>query len=153
MLLKNIKYKTAIFFIVAVFVIVFDRLFKSGALVGYFDNKISIFGDLIFLVFESNVNIAFSLPLEGVFLNIVIILILVSLIAHAAYLFNMSKIDASFLVGVIVLGAASNLFDRLKYGFVVDYIYVKYFAIFNLADALIFFGVVMFFLFERKVHN
>ena len=36
-----------------------------------------------------------------------------------------------------ILGASSNFYDRLKYGFVVDYLDLKYFTVFNVADAMI----------------
>ena len=43
-------------------------------------------------------------------------------------------------MALIIFGAVSNLYDRLKYGFVIDYFDLKYFTIFNIADAMIFFG-------------
>jgi len=42
----------------------------------------------------------------------------------------------------VILGAAGNLFDRLKYGYVVDYLDLKYFTAFNLADVMIVAGVI-----------
>lgn len=49
--------------------------------------------------------------------------------------------------GLVLGGAASNLWDRLAYGAVIDYIDIVAvgFPIFNLADMLIFCGVVLIF--------
>ncbi|MBY0450378.1 MAG: signal peptidase II [Cyanobacteria bacterium] len=53
----------------------------------------------------------------------------------------------TFGYGLILGGAASNLWDRLFYGAVIDYIDIVAvgFPIFNLADMLIFSGVVLVF--------
>jgi signal peptidase II len=46
-------------------------------------------------------------------------------------------------VAWIIAGAASNLADRLRWGYVVDYLDVPWFTVFNLADAMITFGVAL----------
>lgn len=47
-------------------------------------------------------------------------------------------------VGMVLAGAVSNLVDRFRYaGGVVDYIDVSFYTVFNLADCLIFFGLVL----------
>ncbi len=43
---------------------------------------------------------------------------------------------------LIIIGGASNVFDRLVYGGVIDYIFIIPFAPFNLADGLIVIGIV-----------
>lgn len=47
---------------------------------------------------------------------------------------------ASVLMGV---GALSNLLDRIRYGYVVDWIDVHYWSIFNLADTWITLGAIL----------
>jgi signal peptidase II len=46
----------------------------------------------------------------------------------------------SGLLLFIIFGAISNLVDRLKFGYVIDYIDIKYFTVFNLADIMIVVG-------------
>ncbi|MBI4215356.1 MAG: signal peptidase II [Parcubacteria group bacterium] len=50
-----------------------------------------------------------------------------------------------FILSWIVIGASSNLFDRIFYGFVMDYLSIRVLAwqmpIFNLSDVMIFVGV------------
>ncbi|MEK7539698.1 MAG: signal peptidase II [Patescibacteria group bacterium] len=47
---------------------------------------------------------------------------------------------ASLLMGV---GALSNLVDRLRFGYVVDWISVQYWSVFNLADVWITLGAIL----------
>jgi signal peptidase II len=96
-------------------------------------------GDILSFHFTANYYMAFSLPLGGLILNIVIALIIIGLAAYAAYLRlkNKRPIADVILILLIIAGAWSNLFDRLAYGYVIDYLELKYFTIFNLADVLI----------------
>lgn len=50
----------------------------------------------------------------------------------------------------IIIGGASNIIDRVRYGGVIDYIFIIPFAPFNLADVMILAGIVIFFLSSRK---
>ena len=60
------------------------------------------------------------------------------------------KLSGQFL---LLSGAVGNLIDRVQYGFVIDFIDVHvnsfYWPVFNIADSLIFVGVVLL-IFERK---
>jgi signal peptidase II len=46
-------------------------------------------------------------------------------------------------LGLLIGGASSNLFDRVRAGFVTDFIHVHHWPIFNLADIFICSGVVL----------
>lgn len=135
------KNKTALTLIVAVFLVSLDRLFKVMAFNGYFSEPIPLIGNFAKLTYEINPNIAFSIPVGGVVLNILIFIILFSLIAHAKFLFKSNGADMGLLISATILGASSNLYDRMQYGFVIDYIGVDYFTVFNLADVIIFFSI------------
>lgn len=56
------------------------------------------------------------------------------------YYFYQQRIECIWL---IIAGALSNFFDRLIHGGVVDYLVVPWGGIINLADILIFFGVIL----------
>ena len=60
---------------------------------------------------------------------------------YAIVIFFVGRQSIAVCLFAIIMGAASNLFDRLKYGYVIDYLDLKYFTVFNLADAMIIFGV------------
>ena len=121
--------------------IILDRFFKSLSSNHYFDQPIYILKDIFSLNFIGNYNIAFSLPITGIFLNIIIMIIILGLIFSLLHLRRQGRdMEAIFLFAVI-LGAISNLIDRLKYGYVIDYFDLKYFTVFNLADAMIVGGI------------
>lgn len=122
----------AIFFIA-------DRLFKLLALnlPNGFNQK--ILGDILIFNFIPNYNIAFSLPLSGLWLNILISLIIVILILYTAKAKGFEK-SALYL---IIIGAVSNIIDRWRYGYVIDYLDLKWFTVFNLADVLICLGTLI----------
>lgn len=90
---------------------------------------------------EKNYGIAFGLPVGGWILRLAVIVIIFIL---ASYLIrNYQKKDYLMILALtlIIAGAISNLIDRLRFGFVVDYINVPWFTVFNLADAMITVGV------------
>ena len=66
------------------------------------------------------------------------------LLAYIAYLFfEISSMRSSLLL--IFSGGVGNLFDRLKRGYVIDYIFFKIrkWPVFNLSDFYVFFGVLL----------
>lgn len=95
--------------------------------------------------YTENTGAAFSL-LEN---HTDVLSIITSLIIIAGLVYLMSgKLKNKFLIssGVLVLaGGIGNLIDRLRIGFVVDYIKVLFtdFAIFNFADCLVVVGAFM----------
>lgn len=131
----------------AAFFIILDRFFKSLAINGASFNLIS---DIFRFNFAGNYNIAFSLPFGGQILIWLIILITTGLLCAFVYLYKKQEYIFSSFIFLIILGSASNLLDRLKYGFVVDYLDFKYFTIFNIADALIVFGVFLLVFYYKK---
>lgn len=133
--------KMIISLIIIIFFVVLDRFLKFLSVNHYFDQPINIFKNIFTLNFIENYNIAFSLPLKGIFLNIVIILIIFFLIRYLSSSLSKKEIWNAIFLSAIILGALSNLADRLKYGFVVDYLDLKYFTVFNLADAMIVAGI------------
>lgn len=123
---------------VVVFYIALDRFLKMLALSSI---NFSLIGDFFKFNFYPNYNIAFSLPLGGYFLNIFIGLII--LVVASLLLQTIKKQDFlnSCCLLFVLAGAISNFFDRIRFGFVIDYLELRYFTIFNLADVMIFFGV------------
>jgi signal peptidase II len=133
--------KKMIIAIIIVFFLILDRFFKSLALIMPGRKPISVIKDFFVIKFFPNYNIAFSIPVSGVFLDIGIILIILFLIYCLT--FSYKRGSSYFFLLLIIFGAASNLFDRLKYGFVIDYFNLRYFTVFNLADALLFAGAAL----------
>lgn len=85
-----------------------------------------------------NTGIAFSLPIRGILLQILTLVLLV-LIAYQYISKEYSKKNIGIDIGYVLIfsGALSHAYERIVIGHVVDFIAVKYFAIFNFADIFI----------------
>lgn len=131
--LKNIALISAAMFFIL------DLFLKNLALDGVFNTPVKVIGNLFKISFVPNYYIAFSLPVSGFWLNIAISFIVLGLLIWLIWLI-LSKKCAKILIyplTILILGAISNLVDRWRFGYVIDYLDLKYFTVFNLADVLI----------------
>ncbi len=140
----------ALWFLLAIFFVSVDRLFKSLAINGFLDEKISLIKDWFGLYFVTNLGIAFSMPFYGKLLKLLIILIIFVLFFYLLYFFNKNKVNNVISLTFLLFGAISNLVDRLQFGFVIDYLDLKYFTVFNLADIMIVSGIILFIYYNFK---
>ena len=131
--------KTALLSLIAVFFVALDRFLKLVAVRTSFN--IDIIGDIFRFNFAANPNVAFSLPLGGIFLNILIPVILVAIIFFTRKMIAEKEFIDVTAMAYIFLGAVSNYADRLIHGYVVDYFDLQYFTVFNIADSMIVLGV------------
>jgi len=127
--IKNIAWLVAL----AIFFLI-DRFLKLIAISS--PTKI-IINNLLSFNFVPNYQIAFSLPVSGPWLSILISLVIITIFYYLILNYKHLKSLEFISFFGILLGAVSNLFDRLKYGFVIDYFDLRWFTIFNIADALI----------------
>lgn len=125
-------------YLAVIFFVALDRWLKVLAIQGA---RFNLLGEIFKFEFAKNFYIAFSLPLYGAWLNAVILIIILSLIYYIIRSWRAGSRGAALCLFAVVLGASSNLFDRLKYGYVVDYLDLKYFTVFNLADIMIVAGI------------
>jgi signal peptidase II len=132
-LLKNIALLTAAMFFVG------DRILKTIAINGLWDMPINLLGSWLRFDFVPNYYIAFSLPLGGKPLLIITGVIILAILFYVFYLFLAKKLKWGlfFPLTVLLFGAISNFIDRVRYGYVIDYLSGRYFTVFNLADVLI----------------
>ncbi len=135
--------KIAFYLILAIFFVLLDRFLKVLALIGVFTPPIQMFGDIFRLNLAKNYGIAFSLPLGGWILNLFIVLIILYLVYYWLKLNKKRENKILILLTFIIFGAISNMVDRLKFGFVVDYLDLKWFTVFNLADVMIVGGIIL----------
>lgn len=132
-------------FIIALITFVIDQIIKSLTLV-YLIN-IPIIPNILSLTYAKNYGIAFSMLKEKRIIIIAISILLISFLIYVLKKDYISKNKDTWLVniafGILFGGILGNLFDRIVRGFVIDYINVSFFSIFNLADIAITFGVVL----------
>ena len=104
----------------------------------FIKNPAKIFGgDFLSLDLATNKGVAF-----GIGFNQIILLGLIGVVITILFNFLSQAYAKNDLVGIfaltsVIFGAISNLIDRIRYGFVIDYIDVSWFTVFNLADIMI----------------
>jgi signal peptidase II len=98
---------------------------------------------------HKNWGIAFDIPFKLEFVVIISIIIGIVL-AKVAYKNFRRHPDIAFASLMIIIGALGNLFDRIYYGFTVDYILILGRSAINLSDLVIILGVVLLLLASRR---
>jgi len=77
----------------------------------------------------------------GLFQNRLLMFVLISIFAIALILHNLKNKKNSFLfklsLSLILGGSTGNLIDRLRFGFVIDFLDLRIWPVFNLADSAI----------------
>jgi len=131
-----LKISIVYFSIVVLFVL--DRWLKY-----YFLQNPDASRDFFYLSFHlaKNYGIAFGILMYYPLLLFLIIGALILLVY--AWQISMKHRNFLYILGLsyIILGTVSNLYDRLAYRYVIDYVDVPFFTIINIADVMIFFGV------------
>ena len=142
-ILKINQYNIAIALLIAIFFST-DRYLKILSQNLGSISSFKLIKDFFSFTFTPNYNIAFSIPFSGPILNFLIGIIIIVLLF---FLFFSNKEKPkpfiSFALLMILLGAISNFIDRLTYGYVIDYFYLQYFTVFNLADVGISLGALL----------
>lgn len=122
---------------------VLDRLLKFIAINSASAKSIPIIGKLLSFKFIPNYFIALSIPVSGIWLNYLISILLLCILIYIIKLTKIKKTDLELFLWIsIFLGAVSNLYDRIKYGFVIDYLDIRYFSVLNIADLIISLSIV-----------
>lgn len=106
--------------------------------------SIALVGNDIRIVYSHNTGVAFSLfQGHSELLTVVALMI----IAGALYFYRTQmpneRLSAQLTMGFILGGALGNVVDRIRLGYVVDFISVGWWPIFNLADSFICIGAAM----------
>lgn len=115
--------------------------------------KVALLGQYLSLYYITNSGAAFSMfNTNGPALVVLITLAVAVVVYFYMRMFNSGPFLYKLIFGLIIGGAAGNLFDRFIHGSVVDFIWFQIpqinfsFAIFNVADAAISVGVLLLFI-------
>ena len=102
---------------------------------------VEIFDEFFRFIYSENFGIAFSIPIPLILLIAFNTFLICLLPWMASKELNISsKITLSALT-LVIAGGLGNLIDRFVWGFVVDFISIWKYPIFNIADIYIFVGV------------
>lgn len=130
-------------------IVIVDELNKHFAL-KILPNEGSIVGSpIISLAIHKNWGVAFDIPFRLEFIILIALAIGLAL-GHIAYKNRASHPKIAYAAGMIILGGLGNLYDRLVYGFTVDYIIFFGRSAINLSDVIIVMGVVLLLLSSRR---
>ena len=133
-----------LFYSIALLVFICDQVIKYFVIKSMvLFQSIPVFGELVKLTYVRNTGAAFS-----IFVGFSSYLMVIGLLVAAAVVYfhhrmatrnDFAQIALAFIFG----GSLGNIFDRFYRGFVIDYIDVGFWPVFNLADVMINFGVAM----------
>lgn len=103
-----------------------------------------VIGNWLNLIYGQNTGVAFGLfqNMPRLFTVTSILITTGAIYAYAVHLPNRSR-WVQVAMGLVVGGAVGNIIDRLRHGYVVDFIQVGWWPIFNLADSAVSVGVTM----------
>lgn len=144
----------------AILAFAIDRISKEVILIYFLlNNKDIVINSFFSLSLIYNYGISFSL-LNGFSTMVIVVLSLTSLIILTVCFYKMFDFNKWYIklaVGCIIGAAIGNIYDRIVFGGVIDFINVHYknynFPIFNSADTLITFSAIILLyslLFEQK---
>ncbi len=128
-----------------------DQVSKWWAL-GYLRTPVML-TDWFTLKYEQNVGIAWSIFIPQPWLSIFNVLLLIVLPLYISQHIDLRRKDSQFFLSMLIGGALGNLFDRLSRGFVIDFIAVGTFPVFNLADALLTVSIFLILIFYGRIHR
>jgi signal peptidase II len=126
-------------------ILVFDQITKKLTQEYLTGKTINIIGDFLSLTYVKNTGIAFGMFQGHSFLHGIIATIVVTII----YIFRKTylKKEKSILFDIsttfIIGGALGNIYDRIRFNYVVDMFSVKYFSVFNVADSFVTIGGIL----------
>lgn len=123
-------------------VIALDQISKAAvtrSLEGH--SPISLLGGLVHLDYARNTGAAFSLLPNGAALFEVAAVVVCGVILIGYARIRFPGLSLRLALGLILGGALGNLADRVRLGYVVDFIDLRWWPVFNLADSAIVVGV------------
>ena len=128
----------------ATVVLVADQLTKGLAetyLPRFQDGSVSIIGELLRLTYVANRGAAFGILQDRTLFFVFIGLAVIGVIVVSYRYFPLNGFLLNLALGLQLGGAVGNLIDRVRYGYVVDFIDVAVWPVFNVADSAIVIGV------------
>ncbi|MGB9868223.1 MAG: signal peptidase II [Bacillota bacterium] len=131
---------------IALTVVLLDRLTKVAVVSRMrLGESLEVVPSLFYITRAFNTGAAFGIMAGRTGLFAVVALVVILLVFRISAGMDRSDRLMNAALGLVLGGAAGNLYDRLRFGGVVDFIDIKVWpAVFNIADAAIVCGVVLF---------
>lgn len=102
-----------------------------------------IVGNLLTFSYAENTGAAFSMLQGKRWIFITLTVIVLTLLIYVMLSHFIASPIGEWGCVLIIGGALGNFYDRLRQGYVVDMFFLKYFAIFNVADVFVTAGAIL----------
>lgn len=127
----------------AIVVLIADQLTKRFVLHSFFPNESRVaIPHVLWWTYVQNTHGAFGLFGDSAILLIVMALVVLGVFWIAFRDAARQSLTVRVAFGAIVGGAIGNIIDRIHYHFVVDFIDLRWWPVFNIADSCISIGVI-----------
>lgn len=126
-------------------IVILDQFFKSLIIKKVMlYTGVEIIKDFFYITHIENQGIAFGLFKNRNTFFVITTSIVIFFLLYLTYKFYNKNIMLTYCMSFIVGGALGNLIDRIKYGYVIDYLQFTFFPpVFNFADATIVCGAIV----------
>lgn len=140
---EKVRFHKVYFFTLTFFILVCDQ-FSKNWIIRQFEPGESwpLIKDIFHLTYVRNSGAAFGIFAFRTSFFIIVSLFMIFLILYGERLFPR---ESSFLhIGMSLLlgGALGNLIDRIRYGYVIDFLDFKIWPVFNVADISLVIGII-----------
>jgi signal peptidase II len=147
----NTGVKSMLYLIIC-FIIIIDQWVKNLITEHFKINEsIPVIEDVFHMTYVQNSGAGFGL-LSG-HNNLFIIINIIIIISLIIYRYYHRAPFPDLPLGLIIGGAVGNIVDRLRWGYVIDFLDFRIWPVFNLADTSIVLGVALFIIYFWKVED
>lgn len=136
--------------VLVAFLIFLDQITKYLAATNL-KTSFSIIGEFFKLQYSENTGIAFSIPIPPLILIVASTLLIIAIVYLVRKELSLRSRLTQICTALVLAGGVGNLTDRIFRGFVIDFISIWKWPIFNLADTYIVVGILLIIIFYGKV--
>lgn len=130
--------------LIAAAVFALDQVIKNVLVKALAEGQITVIKNFFYLSYVENYGIAFGMFRNKTLFFIIAISIISVFVAFMIYKFRKVSIPVTVCLSLILGGALGNLTDRIRLGYVVDYLHFSIFPpVFNFADSAIVIGAIL----------
>lgn len=153
--MKKLKWRQYRMFIVSAISWLAIDLLTKYYLLNAGAHKIVLLDNFLYLNLQKNTGIAFGIQI-GYLIQIIASVFILGLLIYFGFKYLLPQKRNSFLnqflLGIIAGGAIGNLVNRIHLGAVIDFIVLKPFPVFNIADIGITLGLIILFFLTYKTN-
>lgn len=130
--------------VIAAAIVALDQIIKRYISSNLMNGDITVIKNFFYLTYVKNYGIAFGMFQNKRLFFIITTSIIAVIVLFMIYKFYKINVLITFCLSLILGGAIGNLIDRVRLGYVIDYLHFTIFPpVFNLADSAIVAGAIL----------